>query len=439
MVDAWILFGVGVLLALGTGVFVGSEFALLNLERSDLEKRRDRGERGLGFTIRALKRTSTHLSSAQLGITLTTLLTGYTMEPAISQLLAGPLSAIGIPEAAIRPVGAVAGIVVATFISMTMGELIPKNFALSIPRQTARVLIPLQLAFTVVFGPAIGFLQATANRVLRAMGIEPKEELTSARTADELASLVKRSAMQGLLESDTATLLSRTIAFSSLQASDVMTPRTSVHAVYRSATAADVVALAAQTGLSRFPVFDESMDDIRGVVHVKQAVAVPREKRGDVPASALQTDVVKVPETMSLDVLLTELRGRSYQLAIVVDEYGGTSGIATLEDLVEELIGDVADEHDPRPLDIVRARDWLTFPGRWRPDELAEHTGVQIPDDGPYETVAGFIIEQLGRLAEVGDEVTTHNGVFTVERIDGRRIDRVRFTPVVDPAEVDLR
>jgi CBS domain containing-hemolysin-like protein len=245
--------------------------------------------------------------------------------------------------------------------------------------------------------------------------------------------------MQGLLESDTATLLSRTIAFSSLQASDVMTPRTSVHAVYRSATAADVVALAAKTGLSRFPVFDESMDDIRGVVHVKQAVAVPREKRGDVPASALQTDVVKVPETMGLDVLLTELRGRSYQLAIVVDEYGGTSGIATLEDLVEELIGDVADEHDPRPLDIVRARDWLTFPGRWRPDELAEHTGVQIPDDGPYETVAGFIIEQLGRLAEVGDEVTTHNGVFTVERIDGRRIDRVRFTPVVDPAEVDLR
>jgi CBS domain containing-hemolysin-like protein len=439
VVDAWILFGAGVLLAFGTGVFVGSEFALLNLERSDLEARRARGERGFGFTIRALKRTSTHLSSAQLGITLTTLLTGYTMEPAISTLLAGPLTQVGVPEAAVRPVGAVLAIVIATFISMTVGELVPKNFALSVPRQTARVLIPLQLAFSFVFSPAIRFLQGTANRVLVAMGIEPKEELTSARTADELSSLVQRSATQGLLESDTATLLSRTIAFSGLQASDVMTPRTSLHIVHRSDTAADIIDLAASTGLSRFPVIDDSVDDIRGVVHVKQAVAVPRDKRKEVPASALQTDVVRVPETMGLDVLLTELRGRGYQVAIVVDEYGGTSGLATLEDLVEELIGDVADEHDPSPLDVVRARDWFTFPGRWRPDELADHTGVIIPDDGPYETVAGFLLEQLGRLANVGDEVVVRTGTFTVERVDGRRVDRVRFTPHIDPDEVVLR
>lgn len=433
------LFGAGVLLAFGTGVFVGSEFALLNLERSDLEARRARGERGFGFTIRALKRTSTHLSSAQLGITLTTLLTGYTMEPAISTLLAGPLTQVGVPEAAVRPVGAVLAIVIATFISMTVGELVPKNFALSVPRQTARVLIPLQLAFSFIFSPAIRFLQGTANRVLVAMGIEPKEELTSARTADELSSLVQRSATQGLLESDTATLLSRTIAFSGLQASDVMTPRTSLHIVHRSDTAADIIDLAASTGLSRFPVIDDSVDDIRGVVHVKQAVAVPRDKRKEVPASALQTDVVRVPETMGLDVLLTELRGRGYQVAIVVDEYGGTSGLATLEDLVEELIGDVADEHDPRPLDVVRARDWFTFPGRWRPDELADQTGVSIPDDGPYETVAGFLLEQLGRLANVGDEVVVRTGTFTVERVDGRRVDRVRFTPHIDPDEVVLR
>ena len=439
MVEAWLLFGVGVLLALGTGVFVGSEFALLNLERSDLESRRDRGERGFGLTIRALKRTSTHLSSAQLGITLTTLLTGYTMEPAISTLLAGPLAELGIPDQAVRPVGAVLAIVIATFISMTVGELVPKNFALSVPRHTARVLIPLQLAFSFVFSPAIRFLQGTANRVLIAMGIEPKEELTSARTADELSSLVQRSALHGLLESDTATLLSRTIGFSSLQASDVMTPRTSVHAVHRSDSAEEIIRLAAETGLSRFPVIDESLDDIRGVVHVKQAVAVPRDKRAEVPASALQTDVVRVPETMALDVLLTELRGRGYQVAIVVDEYGGTSGLATLEDLVEELIGDVADEHDPRPLDVVRARDWFTFPGRWRPDELADHTGVTVPDDGPYETVAGFILEHLGRLADVGDEVAVPTGVFRVEKVDNRRIDRVRFTPHIDPDEVVLR
>ena len=275
MTQDWILFATGVLLALGTGVFVGSEFALLNLDRSELEARRDRGVRGYGPTIRALKRTSTHLSSAQLGITLTTLLTGYTMEPAISSLLSGPLAQAGVPEDFNRPVGAVLAIVLATFISMVVGELAPKNFALAVPEATARVLIPLQLAFTWTFKPAIYVLNETANRILRAMGIEPKEELTSARTPDELSSLVRRSALQGLLEQDTATLLSRTIAFSELNAEDVMTPRTSVESVHRGDNANQILDLAARTGFSRFPVIDDSIDEVRGVVHVKQAMAVP--------------------------------------------------------------------------------------------------------------------------------------------------------------------
>jgi CBS domain containing-hemolysin-like protein len=185
-------------------------------------------------------------------------------------------------------------------------------------------------------------------------------------------------------------------------------------------------------------VIDESIDDVRGVVHVKQAVAVPEQKRSSVPASALQSDVIRVPETMTLDVLLTELRGRGYQVAIVVDEYGGTSGIATLEDLVEELIGEVADEHDRTPLDVVRARDWFTFPAQLRPDELAERTGVVVPENGHYETIAGFILERLGRMAEVGDTVSVDTGEFRVERMAGRRIDRVRFTPTVSAEEVTL-
>jgi CBS domain containing-hemolysin-like protein len=427
-----------VLLALGTGVFVGSEFALLNLDRSDLEARRSKGEKGHGITIKALKKTSTHLSSAQLGITLTTILTGYTMEPAISSMVSDPLTDLGVPEDFVRPVGGVLGILLATFISMIFGELVPKNYALAVPRATARVLVPLQVAFTWTFRPFIAFLNGSANRILRAMGIEPKEELSAARTADELSSLVQRSALQGLLEDDTATLLSRTIEFSSHNAVDVMTPRTKVESVHRSDTAWDVIALAKKTGLSRFPVIDESLDDIRGVVHVKQAVAVPLDKRAEVPASALQSEVIRVPETMTLDVLLTELRGRGYQVAIVVDEYGGTSGIATLEDLVEELIGEVADEHDRASLDVVRARDWFTFPANLRPDELEERTGVAVPEDGHYETIAGFILASLGRMAQVGDVVDMPLGEFRIERMDNRRIDRVRFTPHVSAEEVTL-
>ena len=433
-----LLFLAGVLLALGTGVFVGSEFALLNLDRSDLEARRSKGEKGHGITIKALKKTSTHLSSAQLGITLTTILTGYTMEPAISSMVSDPLTDLGVPEDFVRPVGGVLGILLATFISMVFGELVPKNYALAVPRATARVLVPLQVGFTWTFRPFIAFLNGSANRILRAMGIEPKEELSAARTADELSSLVQRSALQGLLEDDTATLLSRTIEFSSHNAVDVMTPRTKVESVHRSDTAWDVIALAKKTGLSRFPVIDESLDDIRGVVHVKQAVAVPLDKRAEVPASALQSEVIRVPETMTLDVLLTELRGRGYQVAIVVDEYGGTSGIATLEDLVEELIGEVADEHDRASLDVVRARDWFTFPANLRPDELEERTGVAVPEDGHYETIAGFILASLGRMAQVGDVVDMPLGEFRIERMDNRRIDRVRFTPHVSAEEVTL-
>jgi len=430
MGSEWIGVLAGVILTVGTGFFVASEFSLINLDRSELEARQARGEKRLGPTIAALKITSTHLSSAQLGITLTTLLTGFLMEPAISSLLAGPLTATGLPEGAVPIVGSVTAVVIATLLSMIVGELVPKNFALSLPRQTAKVVVPFQWAFTTVFRPAILLLNGSANAILRSMGVDPKEELSGARTAEELASLVRRSASHVSLDHDTATLLSRTLAFSQLTAADVMTPRPRVEAVERGDTAQAVIDLARRTGHSRFPVIDESIDDIVGIVHVKQAVAVPRDRRAEVPASALQSEALRVPETMVLDTLLAELRGRGYQMAIVVDEYGGTAGVTTLEDLVEELVGEVSDEHDRARVDVVRSRNWLTFPGMLRPDELLDRAGVTVPDDGPWETVGGFLMAELGRLPEVGDTVEIASGTFRIERLDGRRIDRVRFTPV---------
>ena len=423
------MLGVGLLLTVGTGFFVASEFSLVNLNRSDLESRTARGEKGLGMTINALKVTSTHLSSAQLGITLTTLLTGFTMEPAIGQLLTPPLGALGFDRAVTAVVASVVAIIVATLLSMIIGELVPKNFALALPIPTAKLVIPFQVMFTTVFRPFVALLNGTANVVLRLFGIEPKEELSSARTAEELRSLVRRSASEGSLDRDTATLLARTLVFSEHVASDVMTPRPRVSSVERTQSAQTVIDLARQTGFSRFPVIDDGIDDVVGLVHVKQAVAVPRERRADVPVSALQSEALRVPETMKLDLLLGELRGRGYQMAVVVDEYGGTAGVATLEDLVEELVGEVADEHDRTRAGVVRSRGWLTFPGILRPDELLERADVTVPEDGPYETVGGFIMSKLGRLPVVGDTVDVDGGQFRVERLDGRRIDRVRFTP----------
>lgn len=434
------MLGVGLLLTVGTGFFVASEFSLVNLNRSDLESRAARGEKNLGLTIGALKITSTHLSSAQLGITLTTLLTGYTMEPALSALLIGPLTALGLSKVIVTVIASILAIVVATLLSMIIGELVPKNFALALPLPTAKLVIPFQVGFTAVFKPFVTVLNNAANVILRAVGIEPKEELSSARTAEELRSLVHRSAREGSLDRDTATLLARTLAFSELVAADVMTPRPRVSSVELTDSAQTVLDLARKTGYSRFPVVDDGIDDVVGLVHVKQAVAVPREKRADVPVSTLQSAALRVPETMKLDLLLGELRGRGYQMAVVVDEYGGTAGVATLEDLVEELVGEVADEHDRTRAEVVRSRDWLTFPGMLRPDELRERAGVVIPEEGPYETVGGFMMSELGRLPVVGDIVSVPGGEFRVERLDGRRIDRVRYTPTAEPsAESDAR
>ncbi len=431
----YIMLGVGLLLTVGTGLFVASEFALVNLDRADLEARQERGESRLSLTISALRHTSTHLSSAQLGITLTTLLTGYTMEPALSNLLRPTFVAWRLPEPVVAPIATVVAMFLATVVSMILGELVPKNFALALPRATAKLVVPFQVLFTTVFKPAVVVLNGSANGVLRSMGVEPKEELSGARSAEELSSLVRRSASAGVLEADTATLLDRTLTFSRLTAADVMTARPSMHAIAAGDSADDVIQLARRTGHSRFPVYDDDLDDITGVVHLKAAVSVPRERRSEVPVGALSTEPLRVPETVHVDGLISELRARGYQLAVVVDEYGGTAGLVTLEDLVEELVGEVSDEHDRTRAGVIRGRDGLTFPGELRPDELRSRAGIEVPEGDVYDTVGGYVMSVLERVPAVGDEVPLDSGTLHVVRMDGRRVDRIRFVPRPDETE----
>ncbi|NLA64362.1 MAG: HlyC/CorC family transporter [Leucobacter sp.] len=437
--NEWWLLTIGVILTLGTGVFVAAEFSLVALDRQELERRRAGGAKGLDVVIRGLRITSTHLSSAQLGITLTTLLAGYTLEPALSHWIAPLLQAIGVPEGAQRAISVPLAVIIATILSMLIGELIPKNFAIARPLQTAKIVMPLQAAFTTIFKPAVLMLNGSANKMLRAIGIEPKEELSGARSAEELSALVRHSAEAGSLEHGTATLLDRTLRFSEHTAVDVMTPRTRFESIHRLESSQALLELAGRTGFSRFPVIDEDRDDIVGVVHVKQAVAVPRPKRLEVPVAALVEDVVRVPETMRLDQLLEALRSQGFQLAIVVDEYGGTAGLVTLEDLVEEIVGEVADEHDRAPADVMGTAAEMVLPADLRPDEVRERTGVEIPDSDDYETIAGFVLRELGRIPEQGDAVALDDGaVLSVERMEGRRISRLRYveaqiTPELSP------
>jgi CBS domain containing-hemolysin-like protein len=408
---------------------------MINLERNDLEARASRGEKNLGPSIRALRKTSTHLSGAQLGITLTTMLTGFLAEPALTHLLAPVLAKAGVSESVVEGVALAVGMFIATLFSTLIGELVPKKLALTLPLETNKFVVRIQLAFTWVTGWMLVLLNTVGNAIVRLFGIEPKEELSSSRTADELSSLVRRSAMMGALDAQTATLLTKTLALSQLTAADVMTPRPRMFTVNRDETVEDLVALTNKTGHSRFPVIDGDSDSVLGIAHVKQAASVPREKRSEVPVGAILVDAMRVPETMGLEALMVELRAKGLQLAIVVDEYGGTAGLVTLEDLVEELVGELADEHDRAKAGIIRGiNESVIFPGMTRPDELAE-MAIKVPDDGAYETVGGFLMSELGRIPLRGDEVRIENGVLKVERMDGRRVDRVRFTP--DELEVN--
>jgi CBS domain containing-hemolysin-like protein len=427
----WLLLGLGVLLTLGTALFVAAEFSLVALDRASVEQAVQAGDRRAAGVLAAVRSLSTQLSGAQIGITLTTLMVGYLVEPSLSRLLAAPLRAAGLAPGTARALAVVLGLTLASAFSMLVGELVPKNLAISLPLPVARVVAGPQRAFTAAVRPLIGLLSGSANRVLRAVGVQPREELSSGRSPEELAALVRRSAEAGTLDRQTATLLTRSLGFGTRTAADVMTPRVRVRTLLASQAAADVVALASASGHSRFPVSDGDPDDLRGVVHVKAAVAVPRERRGEVPVAAIMVEAVRVPETIRLDPLLVQLRSRGLQLAVVVDEYGGTAGVVTLEDLVEELVGEVSDEHDRSRPGVVPMSDgsWVV-PGLIRPDELRERIGAAVPAGSDYETVGGFVMAALGRIPRAGDEVPlAGGGTLRVDRMDGRRVDRVHVTP----------
>ncbi|HEY8701521.1 MAG TPA: hemolysin family protein [Arthrobacter sp.] len=432
----WLLLAAGFLLIAGTGFFVAVEFSLIALDQATVQRAIENGDAAAVPLLKCLKSLSTQLSSCQLGITLTTLLTGYVMEPSVGKLLEGPLGAVGIPEVAAVSISLVIAMALATLLSMLLGELVPKNMAIALSFPVGKVLARPQLVFTAIVRPAIVVLNGFSNKVLNVFGLEAKEEISGARTPAELASLVRRSAAMGTLDAGTANFVARTLNFSARTAADVMTPRIRVETIDADQPVSDILDAARRTGYSRFPVIGESSDDIRGLVHVKKAVAVPWDRRANLEAGAIMTDVLRVPETIHLDALLAELREGNLQLAVVQDEYGGTAGIATLEDLVEEIVGEVADEHDKvRPGLLQSASgDWY-FPGLLRPDELSEQIpGLSVPDEAAYETVGGYVMSELGRIASVGDAVAVGGGTLSVTRMDGRRIDRICFRPAAPHA-----
>lgn len=443
MVIKWLMIVLGVLLTAGTAVFVAGEFALVALDPSVVDARAQAGDKRAGRVSKALRHLSTLLSGAQVGITLTTILLGYTMQAALNELLSQWLSP-WLGQTLAATIAVVSALIIVNAFSMVFGELIPKNATLADPLAAAGFVTPFITGFTWLFRPLVNLLNGMANALLSRFGIEAAEEASGARSAGELTALLRRSAEEGTLEVSTARLLTRSLGVDELSAVDVMTDRGRIHWLEESSTAADLVALASQTGHSRFPVFGDSPDDVLGLVNLRRAIAVPYERRAQVPvtSSSIMTPAPRVPETMPLASLLVELRGYGeqesfgLQMAIVVDEYGGTAGVVTLEDAVEEIVGEVSDEHDRRRagIHLDSAGRWIA-PGWSRPDEVTARTAIRILDDGPYETLGGLVMNELGRIPQIGDEVTLSTCTILVDAMEGRRVTRVRITPVEQELE----
>lgn len=407
-----------VLLIAANAFFVASEFAFVALRRVRLEEQAADGD---ARAIRALEvntQLSFVLSGAQLGITATSLVLGFIASPVLGQLFEPALAWMGVPANVRTPIATGVAFTLATTLQMILGELAPKNLAIAKPEATARMLAGATHVYTRSASWLIRIFDNSANGLLRLFGITPVEHLEQGVSSEDLELIIVESSSGGHLSTNQADLLTRVLEFRQLRAGDVMVARTQVVAIAADATGADLRRLADRSGHSRFPVVDADLDEVLGVVQAKDLLRHAPAERDTLPVRVLMSAALAVPESSPLSAVVAEMRRGRSPLAVVIDEYGSTTGVATLEDIVEELVGSIQDEHDPAERGAQRlSEDRWRVPGTWRINEAVRDTGLPLPE-GDYDTVAGLIIALLARMPEQGDVVTVNGLELTVEQMD---------------------
>lgn len=397
------------------------------VDRHRVEQLAEEGHRGAATALAGLRTLSFQLSGAQLGITITSLMVGFILQPTLGSALLPVVEAIGLPERSTIGISLGLALAIATASQMVFGELVPKNLAIARPEGVAfKVTGPLRIS-NAIFRPLIVFLNSAANVTVRAIGIEPQEELIPARSLEELEVLIQSSREGGALGEAEYSLLARSISFGEKNAEDALVPRTSVVTIPRTADLADLTELALETGRSRFPITGEDIDDIIGIAHVKDIFRFPPEQRAETLVVEISQDALIAPESKDLKSLLLEMRRGRGQMAIVVDEYGGVAGIVTLEDLIEELVGEIEDEYDAALVrgDVTPAGEGVTVvSGLLRRDELLEQTGIELPE-GDFETLAGFMLTLFERVPEQGEHISYLDWELKVVEMDRNRIAKV--------------
>jgi CBS domain containing-hemolysin-like protein len=408
-----------VVLLLANGFFVAGEFAFT---ASRAEVLLGRKGRRAGIAAGLVEHLSDTLAGAQLGITIASLLLGFVAEPAVAHVFETALGWAPLPAGVARTISLVLALLLVVFLHMVVGEMAPKNVAIAQPERLALLLAVPFRAFMTVFRPVIFVLNWLANGILRLFGVEPRDKLETTRTASDLAHVIAAGREEGVIEEFAHRLLSGAIVFSERAASEVMVPRPDIVALPVTSSPARIEQEVVERGLSRIPLFDGDVDHVAGFVHVKDLLTVPEEGYADPLDPARIRPLVVVPESASIRPLLEEMQRSGRHLALVVDEHGGTAGLVSLEDIAEELVGDIRDEHDRDQVGVVTLGEGrYLVAGSTRPDQLEEAAGVELPE-GEFETAGGFVMEQLGRIPRRGDRVEGEGFVLRVRRMDGRRV-----------------
>ena len=416
---------IALVLLLLNGFFVGAEFALIAARRSKIEQLADAGDRKARVALRSVRELSFMLAGAQLGITMASIGLGAVAEPAVAHLIEVPLAATPLPEGAVHSIAFVIALTIVIFFHMVVGEMAPKNIAIAEPERSALWIAAPFRIFTTIFRPFIHLLNVIANGGVRLLGVEPQDEVSNVRTSEELGIVISESARGGFIDKFEQRLLSGAIAFSERDAASVMIPRTDMVAMPVTATPAELEQLALETGHSRFPLYVDNLDNVIGFFHAKDLLKVQGSRRDQPISKRLIRQMLVVPESLKLHPLLLNMRRERQHFALVLDEHGGTAGIVTLENVLEELVGEIRDEYDDAELGIEKMGDRrYVIPGTLHVDEASNRLGLELPE-GEYETVAGFLMDRLGRIPRRRDVVRHDSWQLRVMTMHRRRVVQV--------------
>jgi CBS domain containing-hemolysin-like protein len=425
---AWGALGLAVVLLALNGFFVAAEFALLASRRSRIEQLAADGSRAAKSALAGIRELTLMLAGAQLGITMCSLGLGLVAEPAVANIFEGLFGRVDVlSDTVSHIIGFAVALSIVVFLHMVVGEMAPKSWAISHPEASAlKMALPFR-AFVTVFRPFIWLMNGLANLVVRAVGVEPQDERAMAHSPGDLLLLLDESAGHGSLAATEHELLTRSLELSGLTASDAMTVRRDIVAVSADSSAQTAATEAHRTGRSRIIVFENDLDHVKGFIHAKDLLRLPNGSWGSTSVGSITRDVMVTPEHHRLEDLLLEMQTQRQHIALVVDEHGTVVGLVTLEDVIEELIGDFDDESDRRHDACERLADGsFRVNGTLRHDEFEEFTGTALPE-GEWQTVAGYVIAALDEIPSVGDRVDTEIGQFEVLSMDAYAIDALRF------------